>query len=259
MKAPLSKSGLPLQERIALFGAEKSGKTFAWLTIALMHQKTHSPATFYVADTDLAVRRMLASERFASLDNIVYEEVYDWPGLRDSVAAFRKKIQPGDWLIVDMMTQAWEWVQQHYIERVYGVDVETYFLEMQKALKTQDKNAKLNFGEALEWPIINKMYQPWAQQVIGHAGHVLVTAAEKSLGKREVGKKENADYVTHGVKIAGQKYTGHLMHTILRVQAGEPGAPVFNTVGDRERELLVGETIKNFALGYLCKNGWKLR
>jgi hypothetical protein len=258
MRSPTNKAGRIVPERIAVFGGEKSGKTFSHLSIAAMHAKRNSDATFYILDTDLAIERMLMDPTFADLDNIVYEVCTSWAELRDATKLFLGKIQPGDWLVVDMITQAWDMVQRHYIEQVYGMDADDFFLMKQREAKSRGEDTA-NFGEIIEWPIVNKLYMPWATSIISHRGHLFITAAEKEIGKRERGKAEVKEFLAQGVKIAGQKYTGHLMHTILRIRSATPGHPRFNTVGDRNRAVLKGEEITNFPVGYLVKIAkWKL-
>jgi len=258
MKPPVNAAGQPMRERILLIGPEKSGKTHAHLSVAAMHQKTGSKATFFILDTDLAIERMLMpGGDFAGLSNIVYEEVSDWAALTDATKRFRDKIKTGDFLVVDMMTQAWEYVQRFYIEQIYGMDAETYFLVKQKEAHDAGKKV-MNFGEAIEWPIVNKLYYPWATSLISNPAHVFMVAGEKELAARD--REQMKDYIGQGVKPAAQKQTGHLAHTVLRVRSQKQGEPRFNTIGDRGRPALAGEVIKNFALSYLVKvAGWGLK
>lgn len=270
MKPPTAANGQPLRERMCFFGPEKSGKSFIVANIALWHQKRGRDATFYILDTDLAWQRMLSDDEFSGLENVVYEEVFNWPELKEATNRFREKIKTGDFLVVDMLTQAWEWVQQFYIESVYGMDADDFFLMKQKEVKRANRKTKsgepidtINFGDVIEWPIINKLYYPWASKLISHPGHLLACAAEKEIGKRELGKEELKEFQKSGVKIAGQKMSGHLMHDIIRVRSQKPGEPRLNTIGARPRPggaiNLKGEVIKNFSMGCLIKHGgWKL-
>ena len=271
MKPPVAANGQPLRERMCLFGAEKVGKSTIVANIALWHQKRKRESTFYVVDTDLAWSRMLSDDVFSGLTNVVYEEVYGWRELKDATNRFREKIQPGDFLVIDMLTQAWEWVQQFYLEEVYGMDADDFFLMKQKEVKAANRKTRsgedvttINFGEVIEWPVINKIYYPWASKIISHPGHLIACAAEKEISKQEADKKELADFRRGGVKIAGQKMSGHLMHDIIRVQRGKtPQEPRLSTIGARPRPggaiELKGDVVKNFSMNVLvARGGWTL-
>lgn len=270
MKPPVNAAGMPLRERLCLFGPEKSGKSWCVLNMASWFQKRGNPGMFYVLDTDLAWSRMLTADQFSNLENVVYEEVFNWRELKDATNRFREKIKPGDVLVVDMITQAWEWVQQHYIESVYGMDADDFFVMKQREVKQANRVTargepveSINMGEVIEWSIVNKIYYPWASKIISHPGHVIVCAAEKEIGKREMDKDENKDFKASGVKIAGQKLTGHLMHDIIRVRSQKPGEPRMNTIGARERPggaiMLKGDVVKDFGLQVMIRQGgWSI-
>lgn len=67
---PFAPASAIIQERILVFGAAGSGKSTAWLATAKWLQDSGSGATFWVLDTDRAVARMMAGEKFRALSNV---------------------------------------------------------------------------------------------------------------------------------------------------------------------------------------------
>lgn len=266
MKPPLTPSGSPRHERIAVFGPEGCGKTTMWLTIAKWHQRMKSPATFFALDTDFTLEAMLSSERYSDLTNVIPLNCPDWESLRDNtrlvlgdrIKKTKPKAKEGDWLICDMITQGWSYAQNFYVEQSFGMDAESYFI----AKKREAGDVDLKYGELFEWPVVNKIYQPWAVSIVSAPNiHFFATAGEKDPPKKE----SDADLRTLFARSAGkrpdaQKSLGHQMHTVLHVQMVRDGEPTVLSVKDRERELLKGATVKDFVREYLMPvGGWALR
>ncbi len=64
-------------------------------------------------------------------------------------------------------------------------------------------------------------------------------------------------YGRHGVKAQGKKHTPHLFHTILLFAETKTAGWTMTSVKDRERELLKGTEVGNFAMPYLVgEAGW---
>lgn len=101
------------RERILVFGGAGMGKTYDWLCLARMSQKTGSEAKFYVVDTDATVDRMLATE-FAELTNVEFHPVYDWAQLVSTINEFQRGMKPDDWLVVDLLSPSWDMVQEYF-------------------------------------------------------------------------------------------------------------------------------------------------
>ena len=244
-------------ERILLMGGPGAGKTHAGLKIAKLAHKTGSDARFYIVDTDFAVDRMLSGEEFSGLENVEHRVVDDWPELVGAVDLFRKAVRPQDWLMVDMLSFAWESVQSFYTEQIFGADVGDFFLAARKADKDHE------FDGWTDWKVINKLYQGLTAKLLRLQGHLLCTCPVDNLpappkrGTDPVEKSVRAMYGKFGVKPRGQKHTGHLFHTVIWLTQGSDGWRA-TSVKDRERRLLEGEQVKNFPLDYLVRvGGWR--
>jgi len=260
-----------LIERIALIGGPGGGKTRGWLSIADMARKTKSDAQFYVIDTDFAVDRMLAEGFPKLLDDgrVHIETPFDFPEYKAAGEKFRKKMGPNDWLIVDLMNHAWEEVQNHYSNEVFGKSKGDYFLEVRKGLKDTSKGFQA-FEGWTDWNIIKPMYSDFANGVyFKHRGHTLICTSARpvdrgSRGKQSASPKEIIQTFGHlGFYPDGEKRTAHNVHTVLLMQQKDEETWVMSTGKDRERKrhvnTLLGPDDGQFVKNYLIKTaGWKV-
>lgn len=269
MKPPTNVNGQPKRERFLFMGGWKSGKSYAWLSVAKMHQQRGSDATFYVIDTDRTCNEMVGYPPFETLSNVVWEEPGDWTSLMDTTKRFLDKMRTGDWLIVDMMSPCYGWIQNHICQEVYGEDLDVlmargYTEQMQQ--KKLQSASKVNQGQILfdiiPWPLVKKRYDPWAVSLVSHPGHVVLVSGQKEIFNKEKGAAKE-QFGGIGVKPDAQAYTGHLVNDVIWFRApaaGEP--PRLNTVGIGARggrPVLDGSAVSNFPLQVLIKQyGWKL-
>lgn len=241
-------------------GESSAGKTYNWLKIARMAMKTKSPAKFYVLDTDFAVARMLLDPEFADLDNLVVAQIDDWQSLVGNLDSFRKRLKHEDWLIVDMISFAWEAAQSTYAEARFGTSLSDHMF----SYATSGKSGSPFDGDT-DWGTINSLYKrDFANKLLRLPGHVLATAPMKELRVKKDGSMQEPKEVASvfgnfGYKPEGQKHLGHLFHTILSPSRSKKGEYRIETVKDRSREPLFGVECKDFSVTYLVKvAGWKL-
>lgn len=269
MKPPVNSAGQPKRERLLFMGGWKSGKTYAHLSIAKLHQQRKSGATFFIIDTDHTINEMIGYPPFENLENVVYEEPEDWESLVDVTKRFRAKIRPGDWLVVDMISPCYEWVQQYSTREVFGQDKDILLakaIAKQMVEKRLDSAAQANTGQALldvvPWPVVKARYGPWSTSLISHPGHVIFVSGQKEIYAKEKGAAKE-QFGGEGIKPDAQAYTGHLVNDVIWFRAPKPGEPPrLNTIGIGARggrPVLKGESVKNFALDVLVRRyGWKL-
>lgn len=240
-------------ERILLYGAESTGKTYAWLKVAKWAQKTKSESRFYVIDTDNAVGRMMADDEFANLTNVDWHVPTDWIELLDYTAAYVDKVGPGDWLVVDMASWAWEAVQQFYTKMRFGSDLGSF--KLQAAVSGGSPNNP--FDGDTDWSTINSLYREWSGKLVRLQGHLLLTSSA-----RPVSSRDNADlkdrYQKYGSRPEGQKHLGHLAHTVVQVTC-QGDTYRMTAVKDRSREKMEGVEVSDFCRQYLMGvAGWRL-
>lgn len=277
----------PARERILAMGAPGSGKTRMWLTIAKKAEQLKSPGTFYVQDTDMAVRRMIGESDFLLLQSrtqfmryetsanpsqpgkwvpdgevvenprIVVYEPYEWPEYITAMQQSARAANNDDWLVVDLANPAWDAVQDEYIDHVFKKDAVDFYLEARMANK---KGGALD-GEK-DWQHINRMYREWSKHLLRWRGHVFLCTGVKAVtteGNRADAKEVRITFGGIGVKPEGQKHLWHSMHTIIYVVEFKPGEWLATVPKDREREKLTGKPLNDFVMDYLVPvAGWKL-
>lgn len=250
--------GVAFQERILAMGGMGSGKTAGWLSIAYWSHKTKSDAHFYVIDSDAAAARMLVGNKYKALDNVTVYNAFEWLSIKAATEEILTKVRPQDWIIVDFMGPAWDAVQAWYVNEIYGSqDMGEYFMEIRKAKAKGTSVQELEGWK--DYGVINPNYKTWMNKLVHTSpAHLYLTATV--TGIRETDDKGlKAIFQAFGLRPVGQKHMAFQVHTVLLFQMMKPGEWYLNSVKDRERELLVGHRIKDFARDYLVKvAGWKL-
>lgn len=263
----LQPRNLNARERILSFGGAGQGKSFDFYTIAQLAQMTKSDAKFYVIDTDVSAYRMVedpALSRLTDTDGnlipnlIIEDEVYDWDSLMGSLKRIQGMMESQDWLMLDMMSPAWGWVQSAFTEKVFGQGTDEYFLQKRAAMRNPGKDKA--FEGWTDWPVINTMYRSLQNALLRSPGHLYATAEVKAISADQAEKDTRMIFGPHGVIPVGQKRDMHLFQTVILKAASRPDTYEAITVKDRGgREKMKGMPINNFAKDYLVKvGGWKL-
>lgn len=247
----------PRHERILLIGPPGSGKSTSWRSIAEWLEKTDTPGRLWVADTDLAWEGQRPAD--GSLDKRVEATLtFDWETLRQVVEDATKNYEPGDWLVIDMINQAWTYVQNYYTEQVFGKELDRYWLEAQKT----GINPGGDYGS--NWVVINKLYTAFMLSLARYPGHLLACAPVVDVRQPDrAGKGGDSKEILHlfgrlGVKPEGQKALAYHFHSVLLCQEVPKEGWTYTTVKDRNRPQMVGEKMTDFVRSYLMKvAGWR--
>jgi len=244
------------RERILVFGAWNTGKSFTWLSIARYCQDHGNRSTFYCLDTDNAIERML-EEQFADLRNVDLARGYEWPDYTRWLEAIKEKAGTGDWVIADMICNAWDAVQRYFIKEIYGKDPGEFFLEIRKASKSP-KDALATIAREQMWPTINKVYADWINPLIFQIPAHLFAAA-KVTQVSDFDDKAVRSLFRSGVRPAGQKALGHQFHTVLLFVNPKQDDYRATTIKDRGgRKPFNGDPLKSFPVQYLmARAGWR--
>lgn len=252
-----------ISERLLAIGHQGAGKSTGWLQIARFSLKTKSPARFYVVDTDFAIRHMLVGGYPELMEenggNVVLREVYDWPQYMAGSKDIMHKVQPGDWIVIDMAGPAWSAVQDYFTNEVFHKDMGAYFLEVRKALKDGKRNLAA-FEGFTDWVVVNALYGSWIQPLLFKSpAHVYTCAQITAINAEKEDKGTKVLFGHFGVKPVGQKSLPYQHHTILIMSKGGQDQYLLTSVKDRERQLLEGKQINNLVTGYLLPiAGWRL-
>ena len=256
LRAPNEKAG----EKILVFGNSGTGKSTAWLTIADMAQKTKSPAHFYVLDTDNAIESRMLGQGFPHLNNVTVFECFEWTQYKAAMEKVCELAQPHDWVIVDLVSQAWTAVQDYFTQEVFHKGMGDYFLEVRKTLAAGAQSLGALSGWT-DFIVINGLYNAWvAPLLIRPRFNVYTTAESKMIRDDEKDKSTKLYFGPLGVKPAGQKNLPFQHHTVLLSSEPRSGEYVLTTIKDRVREKLNAAPWTNFATDYLVKvGGWSLK
>lgn len=251
LKPKVAANGSVVRERILVMGTAGTGKTYDWLCWA----KACPDSKFWVMDTDMAVDRMLTGE-FSGLTNVHVEPVFEWLDYTRVIDEFAQKAGPDDVVVVDLISPAWEAVQDYYVEQVYKDNPDGYFLS--KRIEAQEKGrsgAPTTFAQ-YDWTYINKMYRRFSTGIFRLRCHLFATAELANIyGEDEETKNM---FGVFGVKPQGQKHTAHIFHTVLIKQKNQRGEFRMLTVKDRERVDQQGVIVKDFSRDYLMLvGGWR--
>jgi hypothetical protein len=261
-------------ERILVFGPSGVGKSFDFYCAARMSINTGSDAQFHVIDTDRSVARMLSDPQLSALltedrqphPNLhVYDireialqgGINEWTALARCVETVAKAVGPNDWVMIDMMTIAYDWVQEAYTDRVFRKDRSDFFLE--KRAQQAAANKEGGSFSFIDWPILKGMYQDdLMRPIMMMKGHVYATAALKALDDR-AGQNERSTFGAFGVMPAGEKNTQFGFHTVLWKFCPRQTVFAFTTIKDRSREFVSTYNVNDFAVDYLVNiGGWQL-
>lgn len=235
-------------------GGYGSGKTSCWLNIAKWSQLKQSPAKFYAIDTDGSLEAMLDGPPYDSLTNVVNYPAFTYEEMMTAVRDVNAKATHDDWVIADIISFLWEAVQTSYVDGVFNANMADFYLEARKAKAG---------GNALDgwkdWSVINKMHKEfinlYAHRTPGHKFMVATAETVREGDPREI----KSQFGKWGYRPGGQKHLGNLPHTLIMVQAPQPGQVFANTIKDRQRTPMEGQQIQEFAIDYLVNiAGWTL-
>jgi hypothetical protein len=247
-------------ERILSYGTMGSGKSYALARIAT---RLPPPASVYVIDNDGTWRRLLTSPEFEHLTNVhVYPvDRTDFQGHVDRIADIATRVQPQDWVCVDLLTPTWDAVQGWYSDQVFHQSIEDYFIEVRSRKSTGkqggDDKTLAAFEGFMDWPVINKVYQgKFMVPLMSLPCHIYCTAeADKvsETGKIQDSRDTKALFGPYGAKPKGQKTTGHRFATVLLMTKDRIGGWTMTTVKDIGRPILNNQPVSDFATDYLLK------
>lgn len=256
----------PRRERILSYGWYGGGKSSCWTSIAEWIARTGSSDKLYVIDSDNAWDAMRPVD--GHLDSVVvHYPAFDWDDYRPAVHEIKERATRDDWYVVDRGDTLWDGAQEDYVNKVFGVDIDEFYLKA----KIANDQAMVSGDYGTNWTHIKKIYRTVANSVIRFQGHVLVTAAAERVKKPDEGQKRNLfhdsvevvdKYGKYGLKPAGEKNLAGLFHTEI-LMSESPSGYRMSVVKDRQRKkdgfqgVVVSEQ-GGFVTAYLMPAaGWK--
>lgn len=253
-------SPLVARERILLYGEPSVGKSHTVVSLAQFLQSIDPSICIYVIDND---RSYQMAKELLHLDNMVVAQVYSFPEHRAALDAALAILKPNDWLICDLASEVWPTVQSYYTEMIYDDEV-NYFLKLRAAMSNPAKENVLDGWT--DWQYINKAYNAFIKPFVYQSPcHVIATSTAEPVARPKSGSTVGDDKETVsvfggvGFRPEGQKRLRHQFNTTIFLSKDGRGEYRMTTVKDRNRELIVGQPIHNFAMDYLKGvAGWQL-
>lgn len=279
---PTLPNGKPFKERHLWYGPPKEGKTNLFLQIARAHQDLGSSARFYAVSSDLSFEALMMSPMYSGLTNVDWTDVEDMQGFIDAGRKYKEAVNPDDWFLSDLQSDAWSFAQDEYAATLTEARTGHKLIDMGDLWKTRDSSSRKYPIEGWDWGMPNARYRTYANNlVLRMPCHVVVIEQEAELmsesrsGSSDEDPKVKQMFKHVGMKPKGQKEDPFRFHTILRVQSGKrgengiPSSQLITTAGDRvggrrwmgkklRNGMMVGEEIEDFFMDYLVKvGGWQ--
>lgn len=248
-------------ERLLLFGGGGAGKTTATLEIA--RATLGESGTMYVLDNDesYAYARALETDFEDIADRVQVTECEpDWESMTAALGDVTAKADrsAGDWVVIDSISPAWDFVQAFTTENVVGSDIARYMMQVRKdAENLSDFHKQLM--DSVPWNIVKKEYARLITIPIRNwGGNLVLTAEAKKLSKRDLEDTQLKDWFSRvGVKPSGEGRLPYITSTVMHLEAAKTGWKM-TTVKDRNREKVEHQPFENFAVGYLMGvAGWQ--
>lgn len=240
-----------------LIGSWGTGKSTAWATVNDWIRRTGSDRKLYVVDTDRAAARVAPD-----LPDDQVREVFDFPQYVEAVEHFSSVGTADDFLVVDLVSKAWDEVQSHYINEAFGKRASDFFLE---AKKSGADGSPLAGSYGSNWQVINKMYGDFITPVFRWPGHVIACSPSESVAQPDrQGKGGDSAQILDtfgrfGVKPGGQKMLGFQFMTVLNMSCRRQGDYRYTTIKDVRREVQTDKAVGDFVMDYLVEvAGWTL-
>jgi len=235
---------MTIREKILVIGGPGSGKSYSGLTIA----RCFPDSRFFIMDSDDAVPRMLNTE-FDDLKNVTNLPCPEWSDYEKAIKTVEKDSKPGDWLMIDLITQSWSAVQNHFVQTIYAENLGEFLMRMRAAMKAGDTQLKTLEGWN-DWRPIKALYNDNLMRRIKYKipAHIYATASVRA--PRDSDERDIKEMFAGGKMPEGEKHLGHEFHTILSAEHLRDGW-VMSTIKDRGHKLIERQPMPNFGLGYV--------
>jgi hypothetical protein len=213
---------------------------------------------------DVSYDRLLDTEFMdvRAAGNVQTVRIWDWEELLARYSELAKGLQANDWLVGDLFGDSWKLVQDWFIEKVHGVDLADYALQMRQAKSGNEKSLELLDGW-MDWSVINQQYHKLETAMLRCNGHVFCTAAADKYASGAGDKATDALLSPIGFKPVGQKHLAHRFQTVLladKTRGVGGGSWTMTTVKDRGRVEMDRVAWNDWATNYMVQvAGWTLQ
>ena len=253
---PLQPSPLALtKEGILTYGSFGSGKTHAWASIRRWYELTDTPGRFFIISTEHEMAHRTAEGYLDGtpgnnfFSNAEIHETVDFASLLDVAQKCREQATDQDWIVVDSIGNAWNWVQDEQTIAQFGKTASEY---------------RADGGKRMDWQKTNERYRSFLlPNVLRWPGHKFLCAQADKVSTEgdwadpiEIQRKYRP---FNSQKPIGQKELPFQCHSVLFFSHPAKDDYRISTVDDPSREKLDDKPVADFVTSYLCgPAGWSV-
>lgn len=248
------------RERILTYGEEGTGKSKMMKDIM---QGCVGKA--WIVDTDRAWERMIGTDDVGDYELVdvrsqaFLKEQHGIDAMVEVTEQFARAMDVDDWLVVDLISYAWNWAQQKWTDEVFEEGLDQFLLAHRRAQVEAGKKGGNALDSLHDWPAIGRIHDRITDAVINAPGHVYMTSMAQPLFEKD---KDNSQLMANfghlGMKPMARPTVRHAGHTTLFMSRTMDGGFAWSTAKDRERQRMQRTTWENGAKDYLqAIGGWK--
>jgi hypothetical protein len=222
-------------ETILLFGLPKHGKTWAYCSV--IEDMIKRGGKVYVISTDSGFSRT-AKAYFGDKIIDVCNEIdvglaYDIDSILDYYRKVKPTLRKKDLLVIDLVSDTWEWAQTDFVEKLCpGGDITNFIVNASRDIK------KFGLFDDNKWNYIKGLHKFVEDIIIRKPCNFIGVANEKEINVEVIkgGSKAkqlltDLGYTDLGVRAGGMKLLPYKFETVVRI--GYDGKYFFQVVGDR--------------------------
>ncbi len=186
------------RERILIFGPPGVGKSRCYIDIY-----NRIDGDMYVIDSDVAVERMF---RDVDQSRLSYNEATDYEEAANAMTDYVKQAVEGDWIVIDLLTPTWAWVQDYWAMKKGKTKANTD-LALWMPMDNKD----------YDWVTINRMYNNFLRPIMKTPAHIMVITEETDVMDGKFEGDTDRLFKEFGMKPRGNKRVPHMFHECIHL------------------------------------------
>lgn len=224
-----------IRETILIFGLPKKGKTWAYCSVIdyILNRK----GNVYIISTDAGFPRTAKAyfgDKLPSvIDRIDVKTVFDINGIRSYYNEIKDKLKPEDLLVIDLVSDCWEWAQVDFVEQMSSGDIEEFVVNAMRDIK------KFGLFDDNKWNYIKALHKFVEDIIIRKPCNFIGVANEKAVdvevikgGNKVKEMLVDLGFGDLGVRAGGFKLLPYKFETVVRVGYDEK-SHFLQVIGDR--------------------------
>ena len=238
-----------MRERILLMGAPGTGKSTQLLNVVNYVNEFGIHA--HVIDLEDKLTALLGNQ---IPKNMTLYTCVEWEELIDARDKILTTCKPDEWIFVDRVDLAWNFVQRFFSTKKYNIELAERLLD--KSIDMKKRAMFIPRFDAGDWPTINENYESFIGFVFYRSRcNALVTSGIRAV---DPDSKNDIDIFSLGINPRGQKELGHQPISAFLLQDAKKGKEhdyLITTAkeGTKNRVQFDHETLYDFTAQYLSE------